>query len=205
LKKEQIVRLGYSKLVKEMAMQEAEKYGSNAKVRVQKLSKKEYEDGGMMAKGGKLGMPEWAVTITSENGDSYDWDGFAKNEDDAVYKAEKQAGFESVESGVNMLTDENGKKIEYKKGGTVKKKTTSKSKPKPSKKVGKSIQDKHRFAKPAGWRWKEEAVTKKIIERKQLAMSPMKKMRDKYPDYVYYEDRLNKSDQNPTRTSKDSI
>jgi hypothetical protein len=36
-------------------------------------------------------------------------------------------------------------------------------------------------------------------------MSPMKKMRDKYPDYVYYEDRLNKSDQNPTRTSKDSI
>ena len=186
-------------------MQEAEKYGSNAKVRVQKLSKKEYEDGGMMAKGGKLGMPEWAVTITSENGDSYDWDGFAKNEDDAVYKAEKQAGFESVESGVNMLTDENGKKIEYKKGGTVKKKTTSKSKPKPSKKVGKSIQDKHRFAKPAGWRWKEEAVTKKIIERKQLAMSPMKKMRDKYPDYVYYEDRLNKSDQNPTRTSKDSI
>jgi hypothetical protein len=91
------------------------------------------------------------------------------------------------------------------KGGTVKKKTTSKSKPKPSKKVGKSIQDKHRFAKPAGWRWKEEAVTKKIIERKQLAMSPMKKMRDKYPDYVYYEDRLNKSDQNPTRTSKDSI
>jgi hypothetical protein len=154
-------------------------------------------NGGMMAKGGKLGMPEWAVTITSENGDSYDWDGFAKNEDDAVYKAEKEAGFESVESGVNMLTDENGKKIEYKKGGTVKKK--------PSKKVGKSIQDKHRFAKPAGWRWKEEAVAKKIIERKQLAMSPSKKMRDKYPDYVYYEDRLNKSDQHPTRSSKDSI
>ena len=164
-----------------------------------------FEERGKMAKGGKLGMPEWAVTITSENGDSYDWDGFAKNEDDAVYKAEKEAGFESVESGVNMITDEYGKKIEYKKGGTVKKKTTSKSKPKPSKKVGKSIQDKHRFAKPAGWRWKEEAVTKKIIERKQLSMSPMKKMRDKYPDYVYYEDRLNKADEHPTRSSKDSI
>jgi hypothetical protein len=95
--------------------------------------------------------------------------------------------------------------IEYAKGGTVKKKITSKSKPKPSKKVGKSVQDKHRFAKPAGWRWKEEAFQKRIIERKQLAMSPSKKMRDKYPDYVYYEDRLNKADQHPTRTSADSI
>ena len=90
------------------------------------------------------------------------------------------------------------------KGGTVKKKPST-SKPKPSKKVGKSVQDKHRFAKPAGWRWKEEAFQKRIIERKQLAMSPSKKMRDKYPDYVYYEDRLNKADQHPTRTSADSI
>ena len=95
---------------------------------------------------------------------------------------------------------------EYKKGGTVKKKkVASKSKPKPSKKVGKSVQDKHRFAKPAGWRWKEEALQKRIIERKQLTMSPSKKMRDKYPDYVYYEDRLNKADQKPTRSSADSI
>jgi len=90
------------------------------------------------------------------------------------------------------------------KGGTVKKKPST-SKPKPSKKVGKSVQDKHRFAKPAGWRWKEEAFEKRIIERKQLAMSPSKKMRDKYPNLVYFEDRLNKADAKPTRTSADSI
>ena len=90
------------------------------------------------------------------------------------------------------------------RGGTVKKKPST-SKPKPSKKVGKSIQDKHRYAKPAGWRWKEEAVTKRVIERKQLSMQPSKKMRDKHPDLVYYEDRLNKADQHPTRTSADSI
>ena len=82
---------------------------------------------------------------------------------------------------------------EFKKGGTVKKK------------VGFSEEDKARYAKPAGWRWKEEALTKKIIERKQLSMSPSKKMRDKYPDLVYYEDRLNKADKNPKRTSADSI
>ena len=93
---------------------------------------------------------------------------------------------------------------EYKKGGAVKKKPST-SKPKPSKKVGKSVQDKHRFAKPAGWRWKEEAVTKKVIARKQLIMQPSKKMRDKHPDLVYFEDRLNKADQHPTRTSADSI
>jgi hypothetical protein len=72
-------------------------------------------------------------------------------------------------------------------------------------KVGSSKEDKARFAKPAGWRWKEEALTKRIIERKQLSMSPSKKMRDKYPDLVYYEDRLNKADKKPTRTSADSI
>jgi len=36
-------------------------------------------------------------------------------------------------------------------------------------------------------------------------MQPSKKMRDKYPDLVYYEDRLNKADKKPTRTSADSI
>mgnify|MGYP003423911528 FL=1 len=78
----------------------------------------------------------------------------------------------------------------FKKGGKV---------------VGKSAEDKARFAKPAGWRWKEEALKKGIIERKQLGMSPSKKMREKYPDLVYFEDRLNKADKKPTRTSADSI
>jgi chemotaxis protein histidine kinase CheA len=72
-------------------------------------------------------------------------------------------------------------------------------------KVGKSKEDRARYAKPAGWRWKEEAVTKRIIERKQLSMQPSKKMRDKYPDLTYFEDRLNKADVKPTRTSADSI
>jgi hypothetical protein len=72
-------------------------------------------------------------------------------------------------------------------------------------KVGSSKEDRARYAKPAGWRWKDEAVTKRIIERKQLSMQPSKKMREKYPDLVYYEDRLNKADKKPTRTSADSI
>lgn len=72
-------------------------------------------------------------------------------------------------------------------------------------KVGTSKEDRARYAKPAGWRWKEEAVTRRVIERKQLSMQPSKKMREKYPDLVYYEDRLNKADKKPTRTSADSI
>ena len=71
------------------------------------------------AKGGKV-MPEWSVTITSDSGDTYDWVGHAKDEDDALNKAEKEAKFESVESGINMITDENGKSIDYAKGGGVK-------------------------------------------------------------------------------------
>jgi len=70
------------------------------------------------AKGGKV-MPEWSVTITSDSGDTYDWVGHAKDEDDALNKAEKEAKFESVESGINMITDENGKSIDYAKGGAV--------------------------------------------------------------------------------------
>jgi len=78
-----------------------------------------------MSKGGGVGenknIPEWAVTINSKYGKSHDWVGFAKDEDSALYEAEKEAGFESVESGINMITDKFGKKIEYAKGGDVKK------------------------------------------------------------------------------------
>jgi hypothetical protein len=51
LKEEGILKAGYSNLIKEMAMDMSKKY-TNPSVRVRKLSKKEYEDGGMMAKGG---------------------------------------------------------------------------------------------------------------------------------------------------------
>jgi hypothetical protein len=75
------------------------------------------------------------------------------------------------------------KSLEYAKGG----------------RVGQSKEDKARFAKPAGWRWKDSAVKKKIITSAQLSKSPTKAMREKYPNYVYFEDRLNKADKNPSR------
>lgn len=209
------------------------------------------EDGGMAGNN-----PEWLVMIMSEDGNTHEWQGFAKSEDEALHKAEQDAGFESVESGINMLTDENGEAVEYKKGGKTKEKwiqdalagkkgvlrATAKkkgllrgeddklsktdlkklqkmggktakrahlaetlSKFKKGGKVGYSDEDKARFAKPAGWRWKEEAFKKGIISRRQLSLNPSKYMRDKYPNLVYYEDRLNKSDKKPTRTSADSV
>jgi hypothetical protein len=74
---------------------------------------------GYMAKGGEAGIPEWSVTITSVDNDTYDWIGFAKDEDEALYLAEQEAGFDSVETGINMITDEKGNKIEYAGGGEV--------------------------------------------------------------------------------------
>jgi myosin heavy subunit len=65
--------------------------------------------------------------------------------------------------------------------------------------VGHSYEDKVRFAKPAGWRWKNTAVKKKIITSAQLSKSPSKAMREKYPNYVYFENRLNKADKKPSR------
>jgi hypothetical protein len=264
------------------------------------IKRKKMADGGMMAKGGKLA--EFLVTLTDKDGFEDDVVVMAKSEDDAVYQAEKIRGYESSENGVTMLTDYDGNKIEYSKGGKTqgyddkederlgmehgklaskdfigsrkhrkhsrrddaqfeergkmakggeiadinkaKKSLIAKAKSKgiyenfgqkerrlledkygytpavrdfdnwagnfdlsqmedgmmaKGGKVGHSKEDKARFAKPAGWRWKEIAVTKRIIERKQLSMQPSKKMRDKYPDYVYYEDRLNKADKKPSR------
>jgi len=104
--------------------------------------------------------------------------------------AEKYPKLVYTENRLNQADAKPSKRyLSYKKGGSL----------------GKSDEDKARYAKPAGWRWKEEAVTKKIIERKQLSMQPSKKMRDKFPDLTYYEDRLNKADKKPTRTSADSI
>ena len=96
---------------------DTETYFNYLESKTKKYAKGKMADGGYMAKGGKTKMPEWSVTITSEDGDTYDWVGFAKNEDSALYEAEKEAGFESVESGINMITDENGNDIEYAKGG----------------------------------------------------------------------------------------
>jgi chemotaxis protein histidine kinase CheA len=155
---------------------------------------REKADGGMMRRGGRT-----KEAITADKRYKALKAGRRVSEDGNVYY-ESRANRSDV-SRRDKLAD--GGMMA--RGGAVKKKVASKSNPKPSKKVGKSVQDKHRFAKPAGWRWKEEAFEKRIIERKQLAMSPSKKMRDKYPDLVYFEDRLNKADAKPTRTSADSI
>jgi hypothetical protein len=71
----------------------------------------------IFADGGETGNPEWAVTITNEDGDTFDWVGFAKDEDEALYFAEQEAGFESVETGINMITDKKGETMKYAKGG----------------------------------------------------------------------------------------
>ena len=42
-----------------------------------------------VADGGEAGVSEWAVTITNEDGDTFDWLGYAKSEDEALYIAEK--------------------------------------------------------------------------------------------------------------------
>lgn len=101
-----------------------ENYGSpnqkkSLKIYSNWLDKDNYAKGGGVRK-----MSEWSVSITSEDGNTFDWVGFAKNEDDALYKAEQEAGFESVESGVTEITDSKGKKIEYATGGSINDKTT---------------------------------------------------------------------------------
>jgi len=135
-------------------------------------------DGGMMAKGGRT-----KAAITADKRYKALKAGKRTSEDGNVY----------YESRANRSDVNRRDKLED--GGMMKK----------GGKVGYSKEDKARYAKPAGWRWKDEAVTKRVIERKQLSMQPSKKMRDKYPDLVYFEDRLNKADIKPTRTSADSI
>jgi len=97
LKEERIVKAGYSNLIKEMAINMSKEY-TNPSVRVRKLSKKEYEDGGMMAKGGdiskklevgvyRVGKPIKVVTNLYEqkiveigtNGDIYTASDYARN------------------------------------------------------------------------------------------------------------------------------
>jgi hypothetical protein len=136
------------------------------------------EDGGMMRRGGRT-----KAAITADKRYKALKAGRRVSEDGNVY----------YESRANRSDVSRRDKLED--GGMMKK----------GGKVGSSKEDRARYAKPAGWRWKDEAVTKRVIERKQLSMQPSKKMRDKYPDLVYYEDRLNKADKKPTRTSADSI
>jgi chemotaxis protein histidine kinase CheA len=72
-----------------------------------------------------------------------------------------------------------------KKGGDVQGKVTDKA------------IDKQRYAKPKGWRWKDDAL--KVVGKVKMSKSPSKFMRAKYPDLVYWEGRDDKSDKNPSR------
>lgn len=72
-----------------------------------------------------------------------------------------------------------------KKGGDVQGKTTNKK------------TDGQKFAKPSGWRWKDEA--ERVIGKIKMSKSPSKFMRRKYPDLVYKETRPDKSDKNPSK------
>ena len=78
-------------------------------------------DGKKYAKGGqtKEKLAEYLVTLTDEDGFEDDVVVMAKSEDDALYQAEKIKGYESSENGVVMLTDFDGNKIEYAKGGEL--------------------------------------------------------------------------------------
>lgn len=59
--------------------------------------------------------------------------------------------------------------------------------------------DKQRFGKPNGYRWRDVAVEDGIISKSSLSKTPSKKMRQKYPEYVDFENRLNKADKKPSR------
>ena len=58
--------------------------------------------------------------------------------------------------------------------------------------------DGERTAKPQGWRWKDDAVTLGVISKAGLLKSPSEEMRELYPELVYQEKRLSKSDKNPS-------
>ena len=130
----------------------------------------------MMAKGGKYedlrkrfeGYTDEELQIF--NGDNKETLKFW-NRKDAIEDAIQQS-----------ILDEQGM---MKKGGDVQGKQTDKAK------------DGQRFAKPKGWRWKDEAIKK--VGKVKMSKSPSKFMRKKYPDLVYWEDRIDKSDKNPSR------
>jgi len=73
----------------------------------------------------------------------------------------------------------------YAKGGDVQGKTTNRK------------ADGQKFAKPSGWRWKDEA--ERVIGKIKMSKSPSKFMRRKYPDLVYKETRPDKSDKSPSK------
>lgn len=79
---------------------------------------------------------------------------------------------------IDEINDDDDDDDEYERGGSI---------------------DADRYAKPMGWRWKDSAVEDGLISKAALSKSPSAKMRKDYPEYVYYEDRQDKSDKVPSR------
>lgn len=69
------------------------------------------------AKGGKI-EAEWLVVLEDKDGYEIDEIVFAKSEDEAYNKAEKLNPNSNARL-INMLTDYNGRKVEYAKGGKI--------------------------------------------------------------------------------------
>jgi hypothetical protein len=75
-------------------------------------------------------------------------------------------------------------------------------------KKGGVTRDAARFAKPKGWRWKNEAVGNveltpgHPLKKSALSKEPSKKARRNNPDYVAFENRGSKSDKKPYRRYK---
>jgi hypothetical protein len=136
------------------------------------------EDGGMMAKGGMT--PAKAKKRLEEIRKELRKESLSYGEIAELESLKKYIDKNDVE-----LLEAAGVP-EHAKGGTI----HSKKK------------DAQRFAKPRGWRWKNEAVTDGIIKKASLSKTPSLKMRKEYPDYVAYEDRVSKSDKKPSRKYK---
>ena len=181
-------------------------------------------DGGMMAKGGKpkdlpvvrtqfeeeefeyarggvsKGVKHYSVDIDLENGDNVrdlEYKSldkakavYEKYKKEMIYKGEKIDDIQLIKVLTNGDYESVGNQMA--RGGKVKK-----AEPKHSK-----AKDAQRFAKPKGYRWKNEAVTDGIIKKAALSKVPSLYQRKKYPDYVYYEDRTSKSDKSPSRKYK---
>jgi hypothetical protein len=70
---------------------------------------------------------------------------------------------------------------------------------------GGNVKDAQRFAKPKGWRWKNDAVGNveltagHPLKKAALSKSPSNKARKNNPDYVAFENRSTKSDKKPYR------
>jgi len=145
-------------------------------------------DGGMMADGGRIKVG------------TFDEAQLRKGEDKkAIEKAQKETGLKYIDS---KVIKKGGKMFmevyltsKYADGGMMAKGGKVMAR-------GGRAADAQKFAKPSGWRWKDNAVEEGIIKKASLSKSPSAKMRKEYPDYVYFENRKNKSDKKPSRRYK---